>query len=140
MSFFKLGLFGFRCGIIIVNEKIIIVIINMNGIISLVFGGIGSAMMCEMIKRNDLLRLFEIVIKSFYYQRVQEIIVIIRRYLSENRCLIYKSEGVIFFWLWFKDLFITIKQFYQRLKVRGVLMVSGYNFFLGLDKSWSYTY
>lgn len=67
MSFFKLGLFGFRCGIIIVNEKIIIVIINMNGIISLVFGGIGSAMMCEMIKRNDLLRLFEIVIKSFYY-------------------------------------------------------------------------
>lgn len=67
MSFFKLGLFGFCCGIIIVNEKIIIVIINMNGIISLVFGGIGLVMMCEMIKCNDLLCLFEIVIKLFYY-------------------------------------------------------------------------
>ena len=33
--------------------------------------GIGPAMMCEMIKRNDLLRLSETVIKPFYYQRVR---------------------------------------------------------------------
>lgn len=54
-------------------------------------------MMCEMIKRNDLLRLSETVIKPFYYQRVQETIAIIRRYLSEDRCLIHKPEGAIFF-------------------------------------------
>ncbi|STL76887.1 class I and II aminotransferase [Escherichia coli] len=64
-------------------------------------------MMCEMIKRNDLLRLSETVIKPFYYQRVQETIAIIRRYLPENRCLIHKPEGAIFLWLWFKDLPIT---------------------------------
>ncbi|QZY50134.1 hypothetical protein K7G95_05555 [Escherichia coli] len=68
----------------------------MNGIISLAPGGIGPAMMCEMIKRNDLLRLSETVIKPFYYQRVQETIAIIRRYLPENRCLIHKPEGAIF--------------------------------------------
>ncbi|STJ15233.1 class I and II aminotransferase [Escherichia coli] len=37
----------------------------MNGIISLAPGGIGPAMMCEMIKRNDLLRLSETVINRF---------------------------------------------------------------------------
>lgn len=103
----------------------------MNGIISLAPGGIGPAMMCEMIKRNDLLRLSETVIKPFYYQRVQETIAIIRRYLPENRCLIHKPEGAIFLWLWFKDLPITTKQLYQRLKARGVLMVPGHNFFGG---------
>lgn len=94
-------------------------------------GGIGPAMMCEMIKRNDLLRLSETVIKPFYYQRVQETIAIIRRYLPENRCLIHKPEGAIFLWLWFKDLPITTEQLYQRLKARGVLMVPGHNFFPG---------
>lgn len=73
-------------------------------------GGIGPAMMCEMIKRNDLLRLSETVIKPFYYQRVQETIAIIRRYLPEDRCLIHKPEGAIFLWLWFKDLPITTEQ------------------------------
>lgn len=86
-------------------------------------------MMCEMIKRNDLLRLSETVIKPFYYQRVQETIAIIRRYLPEDRCLIHKPEGAIFLWLWFKDLPITTEQLYQRLKARGVLMVPGHNFF-----------
>ncbi|RYA83970.1 valine--pyruvate transaminase, partial [Enterobacter cloacae complex sp. 4DZ1-17B1] len=78
MSLSKLGRPGSRCGIIIANEKIITAISNMNGIISLAPGGIGPAMMCEMIKRQDLLRLSETVIKPFYYQRVQETIAIIR--------------------------------------------------------------
>ena len=137
---FQAGLPGSRCGIIIANEKIITAITNMNGIISLAPGGIGPAMMCEMIKRNDLLRLSETVIKPFYYQRVQETIAIIRRYLPENRCLIHKPEGAIFLWLWFKDLPITTEQLYQRLKARGVLMVPGHNFFPGLDKPWPHTH
>lgn len=97
----------------------------MNGIISLSHGGIGPAMMCEMIRRNDLLRLSNEVIKPFYSQRVQETIAILRRYLPEERCLIHKPEGAIFLWLWFKDLPITTELLYQRLKKRGVLMVPG---------------
>ncbi len=82
-------------------------------------------MMCEMIRRNDLLRLSNEVIKPFYSQRVQETIAILRRYLPEERCLIHKPEGAIFLWLWFKDLPITTELLYQRLKKRGVLMVPG---------------
>jgi len=128
MSLSKLGLPGSRCGIIIADEKIITAITNMNG------------MMCEMIKRNDLLRLSNEVIKPFYYQRVHETIATIRRYLPENRCLIHKPEGAIFLWLWFKDLPITTELLYQRLKKRGVLMVPGDYFFPGLDKPWPHTH
>jgi valine--pyruvate aminotransferase len=122
------------------QRKIITAISNMNGIISLAPGGMGPAMMCEMIKRNDLLRLSETVIKPFYYQRVQETIAIIRRYLPEDRCLIHKPEGAIFLWLWFKDLPISTELLYQRLKKRGVLMVPGDYFFPGLDKPWPHTH
>ncbi|MDU6110522.1 MAG: valine--pyruvate transaminase [Klebsiella pneumoniae] len=121
MSLSKLGLPGSRCGIIIANEKIITAI-------------------SEMIKRQDLLRLSETVIKPFYYQRVQETIAIIRRYLPEERCLIHKPEGAIFLWLWFKDLPISTELLYQRLKKRGVLMVPGDYFFPGLDKPWPHTH
>ncbi len=139
MSLSKLGLPGSRCGIIIASEKIISAISNMNGIVSLAPGGIGPAIACEMIKRKDMLRLSETVIKPFYQQRVQETIAILRRYLPAERCLIHKPEGAIFLWLWFKDLPISTELLYQRLKARGVLMVPGNHFFPGLEKPWPHT-
>ncbi|XNM62145.1 aminotransferase class I/II-fold pyridoxal phosphate-dependent enzyme [Escherichia coli] len=46
---FQAGSTGSRCGIIIANERIITAITNINGVLSLAPGGIGPAMMCEMI-------------------------------------------------------------------------------------------
>lgn len=140
MSLSKLGLPGSRCGIIIGDEKVISAIGNMNGIISLAPGSIGPAIANEMIKRGDLLRLSNDVIKPFYQQRVTETIAVIRRYLSADRCLIHKPEGAIFLWLWFKDLPITTEVLYQRLKQRGVLMVPGHFFFPGLEHEWPHTH
>jgi len=140
MSLSKLGLPGSRCGIIIGDEKVISAIGNMNGIISLAPGSIGPAIANEMIKRGDLLRLSNDVIKPFYQQRVTETIAVIRRYLSADRCLIHKPEGAIFLWLWFKDLPISTEVLYQRLKQRGVLMVPGHFFFPGLEHEWPHTH
>lgn len=140
MSLSKLGLPGSRCGIVIADEKIIKAISNMNGIISLSPGSVGPAIAHEMIARGDLLRLSEEVIKPFYFQRVQETIATLRRYLPEERCLIHKPEGAIFLWLWFKDLPITTEVLYQRLKQRGVLMVPGDYFFPGLEHPWAHTH
>jgi valine--pyruvate aminotransferase len=139
MSLSKLGLPGSRCGIVAADEKIIKAISNMNGIISLSPGSVGPAMASEMIARGDLLRLSQEVIRPFYYQRVQETIATLRRYLPEERCLIHKPEGAIFLWLWFKDLPITTEVLYQRLKQRGVLMVPGDYFFPGLEQPWAHT-
>jgi len=140
MSLSKLGLPGARCGIIIADKKVIAAIRNMNGIISLAPGSIGPAIAHEMIQRGDLLRLSEEVIKPFYQQRVQQAIMVIRRYLPENRCLIHKPEGAIFLWLWFQNLPITTEELYQRLKQRGVLMVPGHFFFPGLAEAWPHTH
>jgi len=140
MSLSKLGLPGSRCGIVIADEKVITAISNMNGIISLSPGSVGPAIANEMIARGDLLRLSEEVIKPFYYQRVQETIATLRRYLPPERCLIHKPEGAIFLWLWFKDLPISTEILYQRLKQRGVLMVPGHYFFPGLEHPWPHTH
>lgn len=140
MSLSKLGLPGARCGIIIADEKTISALSNMNGIISLAPGSIGPAIANEMIRRGDLLRLSEEVIKPFYQQKVQQTLAILRRYLPEERCLIHKPEGAIFLWLWFRDLPITTELLYQRLKARGVLMVPGHFFFPGLEQAWPHTH
>jgi len=140
MSLSKLGLPGARCGIIIADEKTISALSNMNGIISLAPGSIGPAIANEMIRRGDLLRLSEELIKPFYQQKVAQTIAILRRHLSEERCLIHKPEGAIFLWLWFRDLPITTETLYQRLKARGVLMVPGHFFFPGLEQAWPHTH
>lgn len=42
----------------------------------------------------------------------------------------------MFLWLWFEGLPITSLELYQRLKLQGVLVVSGHYFFPGLGESW----
>ncbi|MCZ6832060.1 MAG: hypothetical protein O7F73_21240 [Gammaproteobacteria bacterium] len=49
---------------------------------------------------------------------------------------IHKPEGTIFLWLWLEGLPISSQTLYERLKTRGVLIVPGYNFFVGMDDSW----
>ena len=49
---------------------------------------------------------------------------------------IHKPEGAIFLWLWFEGLPITSQALYERLKQRGVLIVPGHNFFIGMDANW----
>ena len=44
----------------------------------------------------------------------------------------------MFLWLWFENLPITSLQLYERLKNRGVLVVSGHYFFPGLDDDWKH--
>jgi valine--pyruvate aminotransferase len=53
---------------------------------------------------------------------------------------IHKPEGAIFLWLWFDKLPITSQELYLRLKQRGVLVVPGQNFFVGLDTDWPHTH
>ncbi len=140
MSLSKLGLPGARCGMVIANEDVIDAISNINGIISLAPGGLGPALAAEMIRRGDLMRLSQTVIRPFYQQRVLQTIATLRRYLPPERCLIHKPEGAIFLWLWFQNLPITTEALYQRLKQRGVLMVPGHYFFPGLATDWPHAH
>ena len=47
---------------------------------------------------------------------------------------IHKPEGALFLWLWFEGLPISSQELYQRLKKKGVLVVSGDYFFPGMEE------
>ena len=45
----------------------------------------------------------------------------------------------MFLWLWFEGLPVSSLELYDRLKARGVLVVSGHYFFPGLQGGWQHS-
>ncbi|WP_087023680.1 valine--pyruvate transaminase [Thaumasiovibrio subtropicus] len=133
MSLSKLGLPGLRCGIVIASEAITKAMTNINGVLSLSPGSIGPLLGHEIIKENQLLALSANVIKPFYQERNAIAFDYLQQSIPDKRFRIHKPEGAIFLWLWFEDLPITTVELYQRLKKRGVLIVPGEYFFIGID-------
>jgi len=133
MSLSKLGLPGARTGIVIANRDIIRRFTNMTAITSLAPGGIGPAIVRQMIEKNLLLPLCHDVILPFYQQRAQLAIQLIRQSISDSRLHIHKAEGAFFLWLWFEGLSIGTSELYLRLKEKGLLVVPGKYFFPGQD-------
>lgn len=136
LSLSKLGLPGARCGIVVANEAITTAIANMNGVLSLAPGSIGPALAHKMIEQGDLIPLSENVIKPFYKDKAARAVEMLRQAIPDPRFRIHKPEGAIFLWLWFDGLPITTLDLYQRLKARGVLIVPGEYFFIGLESEW----
>jgi len=140
MSLSKLGLPGTRCGIVIGNEEVISAISNLSGIINLAPGSLGPMLAQNLVESGDIISLSEDVIKPYYHGKAQQAVNWLQDSISDERFRIHKPEGAIFLWLWFKDLPITSQELYQRLKARGVLIVSGHHFFPGLDEEWRHTH
>jgi len=138
MSLSKLGLPGVRCGIVIANEEITTALANMNGVLSLAPGSVGPAIANKMIEQGDLLRLSETVIKPYYQKKSQQAVQWLQQAIPDPRFRIHKPEGAMFLWLWFQELPITTMELYRRLKARGVLIVPGEYFFIGLDQDWQH--
>lgn len=138
MSLSKLGLPGVRCGIVIANEEITTAITNMNGVLSLAPGSVGPAIVNKMIENQDLLTLSEQIIKPFYQRKSQHAVELLQTAITDERFRIHKPEGAMFLWLWFKELPITTMALYRRLKARGVFIVPGEYFFIGLEADWQH--
>ncbi|MBC7001408.1 valine--pyruvate transaminase [Photobacterium sp. BZF1] len=138
MSLSKLGLPGVRCGIVVASEEVATAIANMNGVLSLAPGSVGPAIGYKMIEQNDLMRLSEDVIKPFYLRKSKHAVEMLQQAITDSRFRIHKPEGAMFLWLWFKDLPISTMELYRRLKARGVLIVPGEYFFIGLDDDWQH--
>lgn len=133
MSLSKLGLPGARTGIVIANREIIRQFTNITAITSLAPGGIGPAIVGQMMEENLLLPLCHDVILPFYQKRAQLAIKLIRQKIDDSRLHIHKVEGALFLWLWFEDLSISTSELYQRLKQNGLLVVPGKYFFPGQE-------
>jgi len=139
LSLSKFGLPGARCGIVIANPTIIKAMSNLSGIMALSPGGIGPEIALPLVKTKEILTLSNEVIKPFYYQKSQQAIQLLQEKITSPNLKIHKPEGALFLWLWFKDLPISSNELYQRLKAKGLLIVSGHYFFPGLDQDWAHT-
>jgi len=138
MSLSKLGLPGTRTGIVIANNEIIEAITRMNAIFSLSVGSFGPALAIELITSGEIIRLSKSVIKPFYEKKSKRAVALLKQELEGLNYYIHKAEGALFIWLWLPGLPITSEELYERLKQRGVLVLSGHYFFPGLDEEWEH--
>ncbi|MCR8923280.1 valine--pyruvate transaminase [Dasania sp. GY-MA-18] len=138
LSLSKLGLPGARTGIIVANEELIQAYTNANTITSLACGNLGPAIAKQLFTDDKILSLSNQHVKPFYQQRSQLSCQWFQQALQGLNYHIHKPEGAIFLWLWFEGLPISSQELYQRLKARGVLVVPGHNFFVGIADDWQH--
>jgi valine--pyruvate aminotransferase len=136
LSLSKLGLPGVRTGIIVAREDIIHAYTNANTIVSLACGNLGPALAKALFDSGEILSLTRQYVTPFYRERSQHAVQWFRQQLGDLPYHIHKPEGAIFLWLWFEGLPISSQELYERLKRRGVLIVPGHNFFVGMDDDW----
>jgi valine--pyruvate aminotransferase len=80
------------------------------------------------------------VVQPFYEEKANRAVVLLRREMGNHIPMrIHKPEGALFLWLWFEDLPISSQELYNRLKKKGVLVVSGHYFFPGMEQdNWDH--
>jgi valine--pyruvate aminotransferase len=138
MSLSKFGIPGARTGIIIAQEEIIQALSKINAIISLATGNFGGILASNLINSGEIYTISKNIIRPFYQEKAKKAVEWIKDELKGYPYYIHKPEGAMFLWLWFKGLPISNKELYQRLKKKGVLVVSGHYFFPGLEEPWQH--
>lgn len=133
LSLSKLGLPGTRTGIVIAEESIIEAFSRANTVLSLAPGNLGPMLLTQLLKEEALQRLAQQEIRPFYESRAQKAQAACQAHLGDLPCRVHKPEGAIFLWLWFEGLPISSQELYERLKARGVLVVPGEHFFMGVE-------
>jgi len=140
LSLSKLGLPGARTGIVIANPQVINAFAKANTILNLACGNFGPALARNLLLDGKILKLSREIVAPFYRERMEKAVAIFKKHLGDLPYHIHKPEGAIFLWLWFKDLPISSEELYQRLKARGVLVISGHHFFPGLEQGWQHSH
>lgn len=138
MSLSKFGLPGARTGIIIAPEEVVKAVTNMNAVLTLALGSLGPALVLDLVKSGGITRISRDIIRPYYQGKAKHAVDLIHREFSGLDYYIHKPEGAIFLWLWFPGLSVTSEELYQRLKKRGVLVISGHHFFPGFNEDWGH--
>ena len=133
MSLSKIGLPSLRTGIIVAEPKIAQALANLNAIVALATGSVGQALAEKAIASGEILKVAETAVKPFYEKRSRQAIEWIHEFFAGSDYWIHRSEGSIFLWLYLRDLKISTKELYEKLKEQGVITVPGEYFFFGVD-------
>jgi valine--pyruvate aminotransferase len=134
----KLGLPATRTSIIIAPEPIATAISSLTAIITLANGNLGQQIVLPWIESGKILELGPRIIRPFYEEKSRAAAAWAREYFTAAGVdwALHANEGTFFHWLWLKNLRITARELYERLKARKVLTVPGDYFFFGFDDPW----
>jgi len=140
LSLSKFGLPSLRTGIVIARKEIIRVVSSMTSVLSLAPGSLGPALAYDLVKSGEITRVSAETIQPFYRNKADRAVKQLREEIGDDIPMrIHKPEGALFLWLWFEGLPISSRELYQRLKQKGVLVVSGHYFFPGMEQdNWSH--
>jgi len=133
LSLSKFGLPAARTGIVIANEKVIKALSGVNAIMNLATGSFGSMLAHDLVQSKEIIRLSNEVVRPYYLEKAQRAETLLREKLEGLPFALHKVEGAMFLWLWLKNCPVSNQALYERLKGKGVLIVSGHHFFPGLD-------
>jgi valine--pyruvate aminotransferase len=136
MSLSKFGLPAVRTGIVVASKEIVRLLSGVNAVVNLATGSFGAMLTTEIIQSGEILRLSREVIRPFYQAKMERALACIAETFTGFPYKVHVPEGAMFLWLWFPGLPVSSRQLYERLKQRGVVVVSGDYFFPGLAPGW----
>jgi valine--pyruvate aminotransferase len=140
LSLSKIGIPGVRTGIVIARPEIVRALGVMVARMSLAPGSIGPVLAQQLLRDGQLASLVTTVIRPYYQERARQAVAWLQELLQDQPYRIHKPEGAFFLWVWFPQLAITSHELYQRLKAKGVYVLSGHYFFHGLEASWPHAH
>ncbi len=133
MSLSKFGLPNLRTGIVIAREEIASAVSDINGVMHLAPGGLGARLAMELVRDGEIMQVSRELIQPFYRRKAEQALQWVREEFGDVPVRIHKPEGALFLWLWFEGLPGGSAAFYERLKARKTLVISGHHFFPGLE-------
>ena len=136
MSLSKLGLPGIRTGIVIANHAVVEALSRMSGILTLAPSSVGPNLLTRMVKDNELIPLANNIVKPYYQAKADIAVQLFNEIFGNSNARLHKLEGAFFMWLWFPELEITLEELYQQLKAKGIYIIPGHNFFIGMNDAW----
>jgi valine--pyruvate aminotransferase len=136
LSLSKLGLPGVRTGIIVASEEIVAALTRMTAVLSLAVGSVGPVLTEQFIRSGEVLSFSSEFIAPFYREKALAACERLQQELDGIPYRIHVPEGAFFLWLWLPGLPVRSAELYERLKKRGVLVISGHHFFPGVREEW----
>lgn len=138
LSLSKLGLPGTRTAMVIAPEQIAKAIGSLTAVVGLANGTIGQQIVLPWVESGKILELGPKIIRPFYEEKSRLATGWAREFFNAAGVdwALHANEGSFFHWLWLKNLRITTRELYERLKARKVLTVPGEYFFFGLNADW----
>lgn len=134
----KLGLPNTRTAIVIAPEPVAKAVSSLTAVVGLANGTLGQQIVLPWIESGKILELGPQMLRPFYAAKSAAAAGWAREFFNAAGVdwALHANEGTFFHWLWLKNLRLTARELYERLKARKVLTVPGEYFFFGLEDAW----